>query len=101
LDAALARLERGARAPLERLARERPAACPALPAAEPPKPLLAQPGHGVAQTLAFSLPPALPLAVGLSRVQIIAVRPRLVGNEDALGQNLLRQLGLYFVYAPE
>lgn len=100
LDAALARLERGARAPLERLARERPATCPALPAAMPPKGLLAQPGQGVAQTLEFFLPPALPLAAGLSSVQIVAVRPRLVGNEDALGQSLLRQLGLYFVYAP-
>ncbi|MDP2832950.1 MAG: hypothetical protein Q8Q28_06595 [Pseudomonadota bacterium] len=100
LDAALARLEQGARAPLERLARERPATCPALPVAAPPKGLLAQPGQGVAQTLEFSFPPALPPAAGLSRVQIVAVRPRLVGNEDELGQNLLRQLGLYFVYAP-
>lgn len=101
LDAALARLERGARAPLERLARERPATCPALPAAMPPKGLLARPGNTVAQPLAFSLPPGLPVAAGLSRVQIVAVRPRLVGNEDELGQNLLRRLGLYFVYAPE
>lgn len=100
LDSALARLEQGARAPLERLARERPASCPALPVAAQPKGLLAQLGQGVAQTLEFSFPPALPLAAGLSRVQIVAVRPRLVGNEDALGQNLLRQLGLYFVYAP-
>ncbi len=100
LDAALARLERGARAPLERLARERPAACPALLVTAPPRGLLARPGDSVAQPLAFSLPPGLPVAAGLSRVQIIAVRPRLAGNEDELGQNLLRQLGLYFVYAP-
>lgn len=100
LDAALARLERGARAPLERLARERPASCPALPVTVPPKTLLARPGNTVVQPLAFSLPSAPPLAAGLSRVQIVTVRPHLVGNEDALGQNLLRQLGLYFVYAP-
>ncbi len=101
LDAALARLERGARAPLERLARERPASCPAFPVTAPPKGLLARPGDTMAQPLAFSLPPGLPVAAGLSRVRIVAVRPRLVGNEDELGQNLLRQLGLYFVYAPE
>ncbi|MDD5389141.1 MAG: hypothetical protein PHD37_07335 [Gallionellaceae bacterium] len=101
LDAALARLERGARAPLERLARERPASCPALPVSAPPRGLLARPGDTVAQPLVFSLPTGLPVAAGLSRVQIVTVRPRLVGNEDELGQNLLRQLGLYFVYAPE
>lgn len=101
LDAALARLERGARAPLERLARERPAGCPVSPAAAPPKGLLARPGDTVTQSPAFSLPPSLPVAAGLSRVRIVTVRPRLVGDEEELGQNLLRQLGLYFVYEPE
>lgn len=101
LDTALARLERGARAPLERLARERPAGCPAVPVVAPPRGLLTQPGHALTQTVELPLPPAQPLAAELARVEIVAVRPRLAGNEDELGQNLLRQLGLYFVYAPE
>jgi hypothetical protein len=101
LNEVLDRLERGARAPLERLARERPAACPALPDTVPAKVLLAQSGTVVTETLEFSVPPAPPLAAGLAGLKVVAVRPRLAASEDDLGQSLLRQLGLYFIYAPE
>lgn len=101
LDAALSRLQRGARAALDRLARDRPADCPALPEAVPSVVLPGRPGKTVVETLAFPMPPSPPLAAGLARLRIIAVRPRLAAGEDELGQGLLHRLGLYFVYAPE
>ncbi len=101
LDDALVRLARGARAPLERLARERPATCPAPPISAPPRVLLARPGQAVAETLEFPPGPTPPTPPGLSRIKILAARPRLAGGEEALGQSLLRPLGLYFIYGPE
>jgi hypothetical protein len=101
IDAALARLARGAHVPLERLLRERPAACSAAVEAVPGRVALTRPSQEVTETLVFSLPDAQPPAAGLSRVCIVALRPRLAGGAEDPGQALLRPLGLYFVYAPE
>lgn len=101
LDAALDQLQRGARVPLERLLRERTAACPDMPPAMPARILQALPGHDVVETLAFPAEPRPLLAPGLGRLRLISLQPRVPGGEDELGQGLLRHLGLYFVYAPE
>jgi hypothetical protein len=101
LDDTLAGLERGAHAALERLARERPTSCTAMPGTPAARTLRAQPGRVVSEILEFPLPPAPPPAAGLAMARVLALRPRLVGGADALGQSLLHQSGLYFVYTAE
>lgn len=100
LDDALARLERGARAPLEKLQRERPSACPEPPTAAPPLPLQVAPGQAANATFEFALPPAWHPATSVKRAQIVVLKPRLAAD-SAFGENLTQALGLYVVYQPE
>jgi hypothetical protein len=90
-DEALAALARGARAPLERLAREH--ACPGMAGAGVLATVEARPGQTVARSVALTPPPAT--------AQRLWVEVRLVPQVGALGEGLLDRLGLYFVYAPE
>lgn len=89
-DEALADLARGARGPLERLARDH--ACPGVGGEAALATLEARPGQTVARSVAV---PATPAAADRLWVEV-----RLVPQAGALGEGLLDRLGLYFVYAP-
>jgi hypothetical protein len=100
LDDALSRLERGARAPLEKLQRERPETCPPAPAAAAPQVLQVPPGQTSAATFEFALPPVWPSVAGMQRAQIVMLKLR-PAADSGFGENLVQALGLYVVYRPE
>lgn len=101
LDDALARLQRGARVPLERLLRGRPAACAPTPSLPPPVVMSVPPGLPVRDTLSFPSGNVPVSVAGLANRRVIYVKPRLAAGDGEVGEGLLRRLGLYFVYAPE
>jgi hypothetical protein len=99
VDHALTLLGRGAREPLDRLARERSADCPAAAGEASPRVLTVPAGKPLSETLVLPVLPAQAVAAGLSRIKLIAVQARY--GEGALGASLLGQTGMYFAYVPE
>ncbi len=99
VDHALAMLARGARGPLDRLAREREPGCPIAPEEAAPRVLTVRAGKPLSETLVMPVLPAQAPAAGLTRIKLIAVQPRY--EVETLGEPLLRQAGVFFLYAAE
>lgn len=105
LDAALARLDQGARGALQRLLRERPAACPEAAPAQAPQLLRVEPGQSAQQTFAIAMPDALPAEdlerlrqAGLAWVRLVEVSMQTSPEGTRLGDALLQRTGLFFRY---
>lgn len=105
---ALAQLQRGARAPLQRLALERAAGCLASVALVEPDALAGERGKTVQAEIAVALPPALEVAqlaalhqAGLSRICLVEIGLKAAPKRTGFGDRLLERARWYVVFEPD
>lgn len=101
-----AHMGRGSHAALERLLRRRPQSCPEADVQTLPEPRVIESESAAPDgrlTIALPLPYPLaspPATPGLTRALVLVARPFVSTTEDQPGDALLRQAGVYYLYAP-
>jgi hypothetical protein len=104
---ALAQLQRGARQPLQRLAQERAAGCPASIGLAEPAALAGERGKTVQAEITVALPPAPDASqlaalhqAGLSRLCLVEIALKAGPNRTGFGDRLIERARWYVVFEP-